>query len=125
MVRQDDASISDKVFLLRRIPPWADRVTWDDGGNPLASTMNFDDPKQEMSVCIEHETTPDEVLDGHPDFGLLRFSTQVARGLCGTAIRICRDPPPPSHVLICGKLTRSMRKKLRDSATWVKFPTRL
>ena len=67
MPRQDDPAISGQIFLLRRIPPYADRVEWNEAGQPIhISSANFDDP--ELSVCIEQETTADEILQVHLDF---------------------------------------------------------
>jgi hypothetical protein len=122
MPRQDDPNIFGEIALLRRIPPTAERVQWEDG-MPIASTANFDDKDGELSVFIEIETTFDAVLAGHAGFGLVRFSAGAVREICGESIIICRDPldppEPPGHALICGKPTRSMRRRLKAQAQWV------
>ncbi len=130
MPRQDDPTLSGEIALLRRIPPWADRVTWDEHGRPVASSQNFKDKDEELSVFIEVEATVEGVLAGHPGFGLVRFSAQQVRTVCGPTIIICRDPLDPGplgHVLICGRITGSMRQKLKGLAQWVegRWPARL
>jgi len=130
MLRQDDPTLSDEIALLRRIPPWADRVRWDEHGRPVASSQNFKDKNDELSVFIEVETTIEGVLAGHPGFGLVRFTAQQVRGVCGPTIILCRDPlnpGPPGHALICGKITASMRQKLKGLVQWVegRWPVRL
>src|SRR5947209_1061798 len=101
MERQDDPSISGDIVLLRRIPPGADRVTWDEQGNPRPSSFNFKDAEDELSVNIASDTTHAEVLAGHDGFGLVQFTAQQVRVACGTAIKICRclEEPENGHVL--------------------------
>src|SRR5438128_1734539 len=125
MPRQDDLAISGGLYLLRRIPPWAERVQWDSKGLPSPSSQNFKDPDQELSTDIERETTLGHILQGHADFGVVRFTANQVRDVCGQAAILCRDPPPPSHVLICGKLNRKMLTELKSLAAWVWIPARL
>lgn len=130
MPRQDDLTLSGEILFLRRIPPWGERVTWDEHGRPTPSSQNFKDKVDELSVFIEAETTFEAVLHGHPGFGLVRISARHVRQVCGTAIVICRDhlqSGPDGHVLICGKTTGGMRNKLKSLATWVegRWPDRI
>lgn len=125
MPRLDDPAISGDMVLLRRIPPWAERVQWDASGRPIPSSQNFKDQHEELSVDIQDETTLDQILQGHELYGVIRFTAGQARQVCGQAAILCRDPPPPSHVLLCGKLTGGMRNALKGLAQWVKVPARL
>jgi len=59
MEREDDPNISGDVVLFRRIPPWPDRVTWDENGQPHFSSFNFKDKDNELSVHLASETTPE------------------------------------------------------------------
>lgn len=128
MERQDDPAISGDVVLLRRIPPWADRVTWDEQGNPRASSFNFKDDENELSVHLASETTADELLAGHDGFGLVQLTAQQVREACGKEIKICRcqEEPVMGHVLICGKISGGAAKRLQRAAKWVegKWPAR-
>jgi len=121
MPHEDDPRISGKIVFYRRIPPGADRVSWDDTGTPTPASQNFRDHQDELSVHMAHETTPDQVLQGHPGFGLVQFTAEQARDILGDKFTICRDPEDPAngHVLICGNITGSLSKKLRKVATWV------
>jgi hypothetical protein len=124
MPRQDDPLLSGDLYLLRRIPPWAERVTWT-GGEPIPSSQNFKDQHGELSFHLEQETTVEEVLAGHDGFGLVHLTAAQIRQVCGQAAILCRDPPPPSHVIVCGKLTGGMRNQLRALSQWVRIPARL
>lgn len=127
MPRQDDPTTSGDIHLLRRVPPAAEHAQWE-GGRPIVTSQNFKDKDRELSVFIEEETTIDAVLAGHDGFGLIRFTAQQVRDLCGALIVICRDPledGPPGHALICGDTTKSMRRRWKDIAEWVRWPARL
>jgi hypothetical protein len=88
MARVDDLRLSGHaVILLRRIPPWPDRVTWGDDG-PRFSTLNFKDKDDELSLFIAAETTAAEVLTGHEEFGLIQITAQY----CTPAL------PGPPHL---------------------------
>jgi len=128
MDRHDDPAIDGEVLLYRRIPPWPDNTQWDAQGKPKPSAFNFKDKDDELSVHIAAETTPDKMLLGHPDFGLVQFTARQIRECCGNSVIICRCPDDPTdgHVLICGKITGGARKKIQQAARWVedKYPTR-
>src|SRR5262245_24836912 len=129
MDRQDDPSVCGDIVLLRRIPPKGDRVQWDENGNPTPASQNFKDKDDELSVFIARETTVDAVLAGYDGFGVVQFTAQEVRDLFGKQVVICRDTedPTPGHVLICGKITNGMAKRLKEKAKWVqgRWPTRL
>jgi hypothetical protein len=127
MDRVDDPSLSGELLLFRRIPPWPDNVTWSETG-PRFSTANFKDRINELSVNIAAETTPDEVLEGHTEFGLIQFTAEQARAACGPNIKLCRctEDPAKGHALICGKVTQGAAKRLQLAAVWVegRWPAR-
>jgi hypothetical protein len=127
MPRQDDPTITGDIIFYRRIPPKGDRVTWDENGNPTPASQNFKDREDELSVYMAHETTPDDALAEHDDFGLVQFTAQQVRDLFGNAVIICRceEDPENGHVLICGNITNGMAKKLKSVAQWVRWPQRL
>ncbi len=132
MPHQDDPSFCGAIMFYRRIPPKGDRVKWGEDGKPIPTTQNFKDKRNQLSVFLAHETTPENVLDGHLDFGLVHFAAQAVRDVFvafGQAVIICRDDEDPAngHVLICGNITDGMAKKLRTVAQWVegKWPKRL
>src|SRR5690349_19461016 len=118
MPRQDDPTISGDRILYRRIPPQADRVTWDDQGHPTPSSFNFKDAQDELSLHLAEETSPEQVLSGHQGFGLVYLRAQQIREICnnpaGPAIILCRDDEDPAngHILLCGKISGGMAKKL-------------
>lgn len=128
MDREDDPSISGDVILFRRIPPWPDRVTWDENGRPNFSSFNFRDKDNELSVHLASETTADEVLKSHDGFGLVQFTAQQVREACGQEIKLCRcsEEPAMGHVLVCGKIGKGAAKMLQRAAKWVegRWPTR-
>jgi hypothetical protein len=72
MIRQDDPTLVGEIKVLRRIPPKADRVTWDESGTPIPSSQNFRDNRDdELSMFIASETTPEQVLQGLDGYGLV------------------------------------------------------
>jgi hypothetical protein len=128
MAHQDDPRIAGDLRLYRRIPPKGDRVSWD-GDQPTPASQNFRDREDELSVYIADETTPEAVLSGHEGFGLVEFTAGQVRELFGQDVILCRDPEDPAngHVLICGKITNGMSKKLKAVVKWVegRLPQRL
>ncbi|MBI3407917.1 MAG: hypothetical protein HY040_06120 [Planctomycetes bacterium] len=126
MARQDDPTIAGDLALLRRIPFKGDHFHWDEDGRPIPSTQNFKDKYDELSFFIESETTIEAVMVGHhDDFGLVRLLAKDVRIICGPAIILCRDPPEPGHVVLCGKTTKKMQNALRGKAQWVISPQRV
>jgi hypothetical protein len=131
MPRQHDPALLPSFLVYRRIPPYADRVTWGEDGIPSPSTQNFRDRNDELSVYLAHETTPDRALAGHAGFGLVQFLLQDAVDAFEDAQRplvICRDDDEPDngHILLCGKATPAISRSIRNASTWVegRWPTR-
>jgi hypothetical protein len=132
MARQDDPSICGEILLFRRIPPSGGHVQWEANGEPTPASQNFRDKANELSVHMAPETTPDAVLAGHDDFGLVQFTAQDVREVfkeSNAEIIICRDDEDPAngHVLICGKITNGMARRLRGKVRWVerRWPKRI
>ncbi len=91
---------------------------------PTASTQNFKDKNDELSVCIAGETLPEAALAGHEGFGLVQFTAGLVRKVIAdfkAAAFLCRDPLPemPGHALICGRVTDGMARQIRAAAVWV------
>lgn len=62
--------------------------------------------------------TPDVALDNHEGFGLVMLTEELV-GECNLTV-VERDVPgPPGHVLLVGKKTSSVRKRLATGAEWV------
>jgi hypothetical protein len=120
MPRENDPSLTDDLRVLRRIPRDADRITWDDRGQPLPSSSNFKDSRQELSLYLESECRLEEVMQGHIGFGVVRLTIRDIRETCGDGIVICRDEVDPAngHILVCGRITGGMAKRLQRAATW-------
>jgi hypothetical protein len=129
MPRLDDASISGDVVLYRRIPPHGGRVTWDETGLPIPSSFNFKDKDDELSFYLANETTPELVLKGHKGFGLVYLTAERTGSICGSGVILCRDDEDPTngHVLLCGRVSNGMAKKMSNEARWVqgRWPARL
>lgn len=129
MPHVDDLTISGAIFLFRRIPYWGGHVNWDQDGQPHASSLNFRDGQNELSMHMTHETTPDRVLEGHDGFGLVQLTAAQVRDECGTAVLICRDEEDPAdgHVLVVGHISGGRAKALSKLAEWVegRWPRRI
>ncbi len=94
-------------------------------GYKRASTAAFDDRKDELgapdpvSAFIATKCgTPDVALAGHREFGLVMITTALAEE-CKLRIEEQDRPGPPGHVLLIGKKTYSVRRKLASQAQWV------
>jgi hypothetical protein len=131
MHRQDDPALAGDVIFLRRIPPGGGRVQWIDGV-PVPSSQNFRDQNDEMSVYLASETTFDIALKGHEGFGLVSLSAQQVRDAFAEfnrPVSICRDAENPEngHVLICGKASPGVSRRLKECAQWApgKWPAKL
>lgn len=133
MSRQNDPTLLDEYVVYRRIPPWPDNTRWLDDGSPEASRQNFKDyPEHELSVHLVHETTPEKMLAGHQQFGLMTLTIadfRAAYAEFGSEVVICRDDEDPSngHILICGKPSKRIQARLREKAKWVpgRWPAKL
>lgn len=102
-------------------------MTWA-GDVPTCSSLNFKDKDHELSVNLADEATPDQALAGHEGFGLVQITAGQIRDACGAEIKICRctEEPDLGHVLVCGKVSGGMAKRMQKAAVWVegRLPTR-
>jgi len=116
----DDLTIPDDATLLRRIPPW--HLVFDErlGVRRISSGAFADDQDgSPMSVFLASAVVdPGTVMIGHAEFGLAAITSGLARA-CGQII--VRDPLPeqPSHALVVGRKTNSVRTRLSRGANWV------
>ncbi|HEX8843078.1 MAG TPA: hypothetical protein VF791_00330 [Pyrinomonadaceae bacterium] len=120
----DDTNIPSDSVLWRRIPPWHYRYD-ENVGDKRPSTASFEDDMDgaPMSAYLAEECREPEVaLEGHEGFGLVAFTAGFAREL---GLKIVRQtvPGPPGHVVIVGKKTDSIRKKLKKKSEWVRRPS--
>jgi hypothetical protein len=65
---------------------------------------------------------PDKYLELFPDWGLVEISVAEVRAM---ALQVERDPQPDDehHVLVHGKKTGGVRRRLKAAATWVRRPS--
>lgn len=132
MARHHDPDIPEDTPLYRRIPWQGGRVTWDEQGNPFPTKSNFQDANDELSLYIAAETTEEWVLAGHDGFGLISITFAQIRAVClnengQSVVIICRDVEDPGngHVLVCGRITNGMAKRLQHASwQWVRWPRR-
>jgi hypothetical protein len=62
-------------------------------------------------------------LELYPDWGLIEISVASVREI---GLGVEKDPRPddPHHVLVHGKKTGSVRRKLKAACVWVRRPSR-
>ena len=123
----DDPTIADEDPLWRRIPPF--HIIFDAKlRNYRPSSAAFDDrPKgTHMSVVLANDVlaagrTPESVLAGHENYGMVQFAAGVARSL---NLGIVRRPVPeePAHAEVFGKKTDAVKKALRRNSVWIISP---
>jgi hypothetical protein len=124
----DDPTIADDTVLWRRIRPkqWTPdetqgRLRW----RPSSEAFHDSPDHSPMSVFIAAETPqPDHVMRGHTGYGLVGFTAGFARQ-CG--LTVVRDPTQehPSHALVVGRKTGSVRRRLARASQWVIRPSEL
>ena len=106
-------TIVDKDELFRRIsPPWREYYR----ENSRLSSATFQPPKgKNLSVDVARLTTIELCLRGYPECGLASLITDFVRSL---HLDVIHSPTEknPAHTDIIGSLTKSIRRKLADSA---------
>lgn len=119
----DDTSIPDENPLWRRIPPW--HLIQVGQGNYRPSSAAFGDHPDgsPMSVfVVGAESNIDASLLGHPGFGLVEFSTGLARQLQQGVRRV-----PLAHHLdhgeVFGRKTTGVKRAFSRNAVWIQLPT--
>ncbi|MGH9840415.1 MAG: hypothetical protein ACREEM_16675 [Blastocatellia bacterium] len=122
---KDDPTISDDADLWRRIPPWH-FILDENLGDIRPSSAAFDDDPDgaPMSAYLAEECKePQIVLVNHDGFGLVAITAKLARE-CNQLIARQPVPGPPGHIVVVGKKTDSVRKKLARAAAknWVVRP---
>lgn len=127
--RTDDFSLSNDELLYRRIwdkPDWINLKALANG-ELKPSAVAFLDAQNEVSVQVASMTTPEDVLDGFSEFGLVSIKAGVPREL-DHIVAITPEEPDPSHRAICppADYTKGKRKeaarRMADKINWVVLP---
>ena len=119
----DDLTIPDEADLWRRIHP--SHIVFDENvGQSRPSSAAFDDSSDgtPMSVLLGQEAGPPEnALVDYQGYALASFTVGLARA-CGQGI--ARDPTSdqPAHVLVFGRKTKSVKRRLTEGSQWVIRP---
>ena len=117
----DDPSIPDDAVVWRQIVP-LQIVTGEDGVGALPSTGAFDDSSDgdPMSAILASKGRDPKsaVPKRYPDAGVVAFTAKFLRSL-GLELERAPEPDEPDHILVRGKKTGSVKKKLKKSAEWV------
>lgn len=112
----DDPRIPDAAVIWRRISPA--QIVPDGDGERISSAAFSDSSDSPMSATLEAGRTYREALADYQGFGLAELTVRQVRSL-GEAYDVVRDPQPddPHHVLVKGKKTTGVRKKLAGWST--------
>ncbi len=128
--RTDDKSVADEEDLLRRIwnqPQWVDLKRLAAGDFRPSSVAFLDNHTREVSVFRAVEKTPEEALDGFPDYGLVSITAGFSRSQ-GLIVATTPEVEDPSHRVLCddpGAMSLSRKAKARalaGAAVWIVRP---
>jgi len=74
------------------------------------------------SVAKDTNRTPQDLLQGHPDFALAGFSAGIARQLNQS---IVKRPliDAPEHGEVVGKKTKKVKRTIAKNSVWIIGPT--
>lgn len=123
----DDPTIGHEAPLWRRVPP-RHFVFDENRGAWRPSSAAFDDHPNgtPMSVVLGQEVldagrSPESVLIGHEDFGVVSFTAGFARA---NKQGIMRKPLPaePAHAEVFGQKTRGVRRAFAKNCEWILSP---
>ena len=125
---EDDTTILDEDWLLRRIPNWPRMYMWCDNEQAYRPTSaNFKD--NELSVSLEKDMLRDdkdhsEAVKNHPGYGLLKMPVRTVRHDLSNKQAIKRDPTneDPYHALVLGEKSKGDCRKLRKASEVVIEP---
>ena len=130
--RVDDLNVADHEDLLRRIwnqEPWINLKLLKDG-TLRPSSVAFLDEINEVSVHRAVQKTPQEALQGFPDFGLVAIQAAVPRSV-GLIVAETPEDPDPSHRAICeppnvqlATSRKARARKMAEEARWIVEPLR-
>lgn len=116
----DDETIPSSAVLWRRIPPWHYKPDHNlNDYRPSTASFEDDTNGSPMSAYIAEECgEPSNALEGHDGFGLVAIVAERVRQL---GLKIVRNdtPGPRGHVLVVGKKTDSVKKKIKKASEWV------
>lgn len=120
---RDDPTIADDAILWRRIRP--DWIVFDQNtGRYRPTSQAFHDSRggHPMSVHLaEIAQRPEVVLAGQEGYGLVSFTSGLAREMSQA---IVRDPTPndPSHALVAGRKTGAVSSRFARESVWIVEP---
>lgn len=122
----DDSSIQDDAELWRRVPPYQYRE--EDDGSIRPSSQAFSYPR--LSVVIAEDVlnsgrSPENIVQGHPNFGLLGITARNARA-CAQIVYRLPENDEPAHAEVSGKKTNSVKRRLLEEAKergWIVTPS--
>ncbi len=105
--------------LYRRIYP--DAAYFQNGVATSAVFRQAHDDEEGISANLADEISPEDVLAGHPHFGLAEISIPdiIQAGL---TVTYCPEDGNPGHVLISGNLSSRKRKDLAAASVTLKAP---
>jgi len=111
---EDDPTVPDDEILYRRVR--REQWHWAEG-RPQSGAFDDSPDGSPMSVALHSlmiaaNMKPEDLLDGHPEFGLVKFTAELARSL---SLAVTANPPiagEPAHGWVAGKKTTARKRQL-------------
>ncbi len=122
-----DKSIPSDAVLWRLISPEFQKP--DELGGIRVTTQAFQNRPESLATSFVladavHESgrVAGDLVADKPGYGVVAISVGDIRDM---KLEVIRDPQPdePGHVLVPGKKTRSIKRRLKEAARWVVQPT--
>jgi hypothetical protein len=119
----DDPSVPDDSYVLRRIPPGYhvfDAAI--DRHRPNSGNFKDDDCSVVLSVALREQNRDDlEALTEYPDFLLVKILVGAIRE-CGLGVVRAPIDSEPAHGHITGKKSGKKKNKLAKASIWIMPP---
>lgn len=111
---EDDPNVSNEEILYRRVR--REQWHWAEG-RPQSGAFDDSPDGSPMSVALHSLMVgagmkPEDLLSGHPEFGLVKFTAELVRSL---SLAVTAKPPiagEPAHGLVAGKKTLARKRRL-------------
>ena len=105
----DDSSIQDDAELWRRVPPHQYKKEDDGSIRPSSAVFSY----TRLCVAIAEDVlnsgrSPEHILEGHPNFGLLGITAGNARA-CAQIVYRLPENDEPAHAEVFGKKKKIKR----------------